>query len=118
MQVVKYEPKAVMKYTNKNKSRTPVMRRFVSIVNLIVGFILCIPFWFHMFFGAHEPYMSLWTMFGVFLVMVGTTMMFLGLFTLRQTRGTSDTTQQDIARIRFATETQLMRDVMNDFTKK
>ena len=109
-----------MKYhSRRNRTRTPVLKKLGSVIATVVGFIMCLPFCWHMMFGAHEPYMSLWTLFGVLLVVVGGPTFFIGLITLfgHRQAGYTDTTQSDLARIRFASETQMMRDIMKD-TKK
>jgi hypothetical protein len=86
------------------------IERSKSLIYAIVGGALSLPFWYVMMFGEHQPYMSLWRILFVIMMLVGFPMFFFGLVTLfaRDGRGATSSTEMDIQRIRHTVETDRM----------
>lgn len=98
----------------RTRTRIPKFNAFVerskSLLYAIVGGVICIPFWYVMLFGEHQPYISLWRILFVVLMLIGFPMFFFGLVTLfaRDGRGATSSTEMDVQRIRQAIEADRM----------
>ena len=99
---------------NRNFNGKRLVTRVVAIVISIIGTIICLPFIYHVGFASHEPYLSLFKFFSIIMFMAGLPMFFYGIigFFAAGKSGVNNLTSQssdiDVARIRYAAETEVM----------
>lgn len=90
------------------------MRLITSVVVAVVGFIIALPFVIDTFILEHNyHYFGIWQVLGLIGFVLGAPMFFGGiisLFVRNNTPGSSNTTNIDIARIRYQVETDSRRD--------